>query len=161
MKMNTTIRLATIKDMPQVLNLIKELALFEKEPQAVEVKVEDLERDGFGANPEFTCFVAEIDNKIEGMALVYKRYSTWKGVALHLEDLIVNTDKRGLEIGTQLLDTVVKYGHEMGVKRINWEVLDWNKPAIDFYNKKGANIMQDWRVVHLNEQGIKNYISKL
>ena len=161
MKMNTCIRLATVKDMSQVLNLIKELALFEREPKAVEVTVEDLIKDGFGANPEFTCFVAEIDNKIEGMALVYKRYSTWKGVALHLEDLIVNTDKRGLGIGTQLLDTVIKYGHKIGVKRINWEVLDWNKPAIDFYHKKGANVMKDWRVVHLNEQGIKNYISKL
>ena len=161
MKMNTSVRLATKKDMPQVLNLINELALFEREPEAVELTVEDLVKDGFAANPEFTCFVAEINNKIEGMALVYKRYSTWKGVALHLEDLIVSTDKRGLGIGTQLLDTVVKYGHEIGVKRINWEVLDWNKPAIDFYDKKGAKVMQDWRVVHLNEQGIKNYISKL
>ena len=161
MKMNTSIRLATIKDMSQVLNLIKELALFEKESEAVEVTVDDLEKDGFGPYPEFTCFVAEINNKIEGMALVYKRYSTWKGVALHLEDLIVNADKRGLGIGTKLLDAVVKYGHEIGVKRINWEVLDWNKPAIDFYHKKGANVMKDWRVVHLNEQGIKNYISKL
>lgn len=156
-----TIRLATIEDMPQVLNLIKELALFEKEPDEVETTVEELEEDGFGKNPEFTCFVAEINNKIEGMALVYKRYSTWKGVALHLEDLIVSQDKRGLEIGTKLLDRVVKYGLEIGVKRINWEVLDWNQSAIDFYNKKGAKVMQGWRVVHLDEQGIKNYISKI
>ncbi len=159
--MKINIRLATKSDMPEVLNLIKELAHFEKEPDAVEVTVDELIRDGFGVNPEFTCFVAEMNNKIEGIALVYKRYSTWKGIALHLEDLIVRKDKRGSGIGTQLLDTVVKYGQELGVKRIVWEVLDWNKPAIDFYNKKEANIMEDWRVVHLDQQGIKNYISKL
>lgn len=159
--MENKIRLATINDMPEVLKLIKELAHFEKEPDAVEVTVEDLINDGFGTHPEFTCFVAEINGVIEGMALVYNRYSTWKGVALHLEDLIIRKDKRGLGLGTQLLDTVVKYGDEKGVKRINWEVLDWNKPAIDFYNKKGAKVMDDWRVVHLDEQGIKNYISKL
>ncbi len=159
--MNIIIRLASKKDMPEVLNLIKELAHFEKEPDAVEITVEELIKDGFGSNSEFTCFVAEMDNKIEGMALVYKRYSTWKGVALHLEDLIVRDNKRGSGIGTQLLDTVVKYANEIGVKRINWEVLDWNKPAIAFYDKKGAKVMEGWRVVHLDERGIKNYISKL
>lgn len=159
--MNVTIRLASKNDMPEVLNLIEELAHFEKEPDAVEVTVDELLRDGFGTNPEFTCFVAEMNNKIEGIALVYKRYSTWKGIALHLEDLIVRNDKRGLGIGTQLLNTVVKYGHELGVKRIVWEVLDWNKPAIEFYDRKGAKVKQDWRVVHLDEQGIKNYISRV
>ncbi len=159
--MNVTIRLANKNDMPEVLNLIKELAYFEKAPNAVELTVEELKNDGFGTYPEFTCFVAEIGNEIEGMALAYKRYSTWKGVALHLEDLIVRKNSRGMGIGTQLLDTVVKYGHEIGVKRINWEVLDWNRPAIDLYNKKGAKVMEDWRVVHLDELGIKNYISTL
>lgn len=147
--------------MPDVLNLIKELAHFEREPDEVEVTVEELIKDGFGANPEFTCFVAEVDKKIEGMALVYKRYSTWKGIALHLEDLIVRKNARGLGIGTKLLDTVVKYADEIGVKRINWEVLDWNTPAIEFYDKKGAIVKEDWRVIHLDEQGIKKYISKL
>lgn len=159
--MKVNIRLATKSDMSEVLNLINELAHFEKEPDAVEVTVDELMRDGFGTNPEFTCFVAELNNKIEGIALVYKRYSTWKGIALHLEDLIVRNDKRGSGIGTQLLDTVIKYGQELGVKRVVWEVLDWNKPAIDFYNKKGAKIMEEWRVVHLDQQGIENYISKL
>jgi len=95
------------------------------------------------------------------MALVYKRYSTWKGIVLHLEDLIVNKEKRGLQIGTKLLDRVVEYADELDVKRVVWEVLDWNQPAIDFYNKKGAKMMDDWRVIHLDEQGIKNYISKI
>ena len=159
--MNSRIRLATKKDMPKVLNLIKELAQFEMEPEAVEVTVQELIKDGFKDNPEFVCFVAEINNKIEGMALAYLRYSTWKGIVLHLEDLIIKQESRGSGLCTSLLDKVVKYGHEIGVKRISWEVLDWNKPAIDFYNKKGAYIKKGWRVVHLDEYGIKNYIAKI
>ncbi|GGK13845.1 N-acetyltransferase [Yeosuana aromativorans] len=159
--MTFTIRDAVKNDMPQVLKLINELAVFEKEPDAVEVTVDDLEQDGFGNNPAFHCFVAEVNNKIEGMALVYQRYSTWKGKTIHLEDLIVSEAMRGSGIGSALLDEVVKYAHHLGVKRINWEVLDWNEPAIVFYEKKGANVMRDWNVVHLDEQGIKNYISKL
>ncbi len=159
--MSITIRLATKKDMPDVLKLIKELAHFEKEPNAVDVTVDELQKDGFAGYPEFICFVAEINNNIEGMALAYKRYSTWKGVILHLEDLIVKKESRGLGIGTKLLDRIVLYGNKIGVKRISWEVLDWNKSAIDFYNKKGAHIKKDWRVVHLDQKGIKEYISKL
>lgn len=159
--MNFSIRQATKNDMPQVLQLIKALAEFEKEPDAVEVTVKDLEEDGFGKTPAFTCFVAEINSKIEGISLIYNRYSTWKGKAIHLEDLIVNTDFRGSGIGTALLDEVIKYGHKLGVKRINWEVLDWNEPAITFYEKKGAIVMRDWDVVQLSEAGIKNYIANL
>jgi len=159
--MNFTIRTATANDMPQVLNLIKELAFFEKEPQAVEVTVEDLQNHGFGKQPAFKCFVAEIQNTIEGIALVYKRYSTWKGIVIHLEDLIVNPKMRGLGLGTALLDEVVKYGYKLEVKRISWEVLDWNEPAISFYEKKGAKVLRDWDVAQLDEQGIKNYIFKI
>ena len=159
--MNFIIRKAEKKDMPQVLSLINQLAIFEKEPEAVELTLKDLETDGFGENPAFFCFVAEIDSKIEGIALCYYRYSTWKGKVVHLEDLIVNETMRGLGLGSALLDEVVKYGYSIGVKRINWEVLNWNEAAITFYKQKGAHIMNDWRVVHLNEEGIKNYISKL
>lgn len=154
-------RLATKQDMPRVLELIKELAVYEKEPDAVEVTVGMLESDGFGEHPKFTCFVVEVDGKVEGMALVYMRYSTWKGEVLHLEDLIVSQSQRGKNLGTKLLDQVVKYGKDLGVKRINWEVLDWNEPAIKFYEKKGANVMRDWDVVQLNEKGIENYLNKL
>ncbi|MCF6296186.1 MAG: GNAT family N-acetyltransferase [Flavobacteriaceae bacterium] len=159
--MDFIIRAATEKDMLQVLNLIKELALFEKEPNAVEITISDLQKDGFGDRPAFKCFVAEINNTIEGIALVYKRYSTWKGVVLHLEDLVVNPKMRGLGLGTALLDQVVKYGYSLGVKRISWEVLDWNEEAITLYEKKGAKVLRDWDVVQLDEQGIKNYISKI
>ncbi len=159
--MNLTIRKANKEDMPQVYLLIKELAHFEKEANAVEITVEDLQNDGFSKNPAFQCFIAEVNSKIEGIALVYNRYSTWKGKALHLEDLIVSKAMRGFGIGTALLDEVVKYGCLLGVKRINWEVLDWNEPAITFYEKKGAQVKRDWDVVHLNEQGIKDYISKI
>jgi len=159
--MDFTIRDATKKDMLQVLNLIKELALFEKEPNAVEINETHLQKDGFGKHPAFKCFVAEVNNNVEGIALVYQRYSTWKGVVLHLEDLVVNPKMRGFGLGTALLNEVVKYGQFLGVKRISWEVLDWNEGAITLYEKKGAKVLRDWDVVQLDEQGIKNYLSKI
>lgn len=147
--------------MPRVLELITELAIFEKEPNEVDVTVEDLKKDGFGVNPAFDCLVAEVDGCIQGIALTYMRYSTWKGKVLHLEDLIVSQDMRGSGLGTALLDRVVQYGHSLGVKRICWEVLDWNEPAITFYEKKGANVKRDWDVVHLDETGISKYIETI
>lgn len=147
--------------MAQVHHLINELAIYEKEPDAVEITVADLQNDGFGKHPAFHCFVAEVNQKVEGIALVYARYSTWKGKVLHLEDLIVSQHMRGTGIGSALLDEVVQYGHQLGVKRICWEVLDWNAPAINFYKRKGADVKRDWDVVHLNEYGIKNYIAAL
>jgi len=159
--MEYTIRKARIEDMEQVLNLVQELADFEKEPDAVEVTKDDLVKDGFGEQKMFQCFVAETEKGIVGIALVYPRYSTWKGPVIHLEDLIVSENMRGTGLGTALLDQVVKYGAELGVKRISWEVLDWNEPAIDFYEKKGANVLRDWDVVHLDEEGIKNYLKRL
>ena len=154
-------RLATKHDMPRVLELIKELAVFEREPSAVELSLADLEKDGFGEHPKFTCFVVEVGDKVEGMALIYPRYSTWKGQVIHLEDLIVSESCRGSGIGTILLDEVVKYAKALGVKRVSWEVLDWNEPAIKFYESKGANIMRDWDLVQLNEEAIDNYLNNL
>lgn len=158
---NVVIRTAQKEDMEQVLQLIKELAAFEKEPHEVEVSVEELQEDGFGQQPAFHCFVAEVERKIEGMALVYPRYSTWKGRTVHLEDLIVSENMRGTGIGSTLFSAVIQYGYKKGVKRIEWNVLDWNDPAIVFYEKNGAKILRDWDVVQLDEQGIKNYISNL
>ncbi|MCX2718841.1 GNAT family N-acetyltransferase [Lentiprolixibacter aurantiacus] len=155
------IREAVKADMPRVLELIRELAVFEREPDAVEVTAAQLEEDGFGSNIAFQSFVAEVEGKVGGMALVYPRYSTWKGVVLHLEDLIVTEAMRGMGLGEALLDRVVQYGSELGVKRISWEVLDWNTPAIDFYEKKGALLLRDWDVVHLDEEGIRNYLKNI
>ncbi len=159
--MNYTIRNAQAEDMPQVLGLIQELASFEKEEDAVEVSAQDLIKDGFGNHKLFHCFVAESDDEIVGMALVYPRYSTWKGPIIHLEDLIVTEKMRGSGLGTALLNEVVKYGNQLGVKRINWEVIDWNDPAIAFYESKGAKVMRDWDVVQLDEKGIKNYLNNI
>ena len=134
------------------------MADFEKEPNAVQITVSDLEKDGFGSNAKFNCFVAEIGNEIVGLALVYPRYSTWCGPTLHLEDLIVTKAKRAEGIGSALLRKVVHYGHSKGVKRISWEVLDWNDTAITFYEKKGARVFRDWNVVHLDHKGMKKFM---
>ncbi|MDB2606732.1 GNAT family N-acetyltransferase [Zobellia sp.] len=156
--MNYTIREAQGVDMPQVLALIKELAVFEKESNAVDVTVDDLIKAGFGEKKLFHCFVGEINNEIIGMALVYPRYSTWKGPVIHLEDLIVSEKMRGSGLGKALLKEVVQYGNNLGVKRISWEVLDWNEPAITFYEKNGARVMRDWDVVQLDEKGIQAFL---
>lgn len=152
------IRKATKNDMPSVLELIQELATFEKEPDAVVVTVDDLVRDGFSANPLFQCFVAEVENEIIGMALYYYRYSTWKGKTIHLEDLIVKENKRGTGAGFALYKEIIKQGKAENVRRIEWNVLDWNTPAIDFYEKSGARVLGDWRVVHMDETGIKQFL---
>jgi GNAT superfamily N-acetyltransferase len=159
--MEYTIREAISTDMPEVLSLIQELATFEKEKNAVEVTVDDLVRDGFGRKKLFHCFVGENEGTVVGTAIVYPRYSTWKGPVIHLEDLIVSEKMRGSGMGTALLDEVVKYGKQLGVKRINWEVLDWNEPAILFYEKKGAKVMRDWDVVQLDEDGMEHYLKNI
>jgi GNAT superfamily N-acetyltransferase len=153
------IRKATEKDMPYVLELIQELATFEKEPDAVVVTVADLVRDGFSEHPLFHCYVAEKENTIIGMALFYYRYSTWKGKTIHLEDLIIKANQRGTGAGFALYKEIIKQGKKDKVRRIEWNVLDWNTPAIDFYEKSGAKVLGDWRVVHMDENGIKNFIS--
>lgn len=159
--MNFTIREGKIEDMPSVLNLIKELAHFEKEADAVVISVVDLEKDGFGNSPLFKTFVAEVADEIVGMALFYPRYSTWKGPTIHLEDLIVKKNKRGLNIGSALYKKVIEYGYNLGVKRMEWVVLDWNTPAIEFYKKTGAHILDDWKTVQMDELAIKNYLETL
>lgn len=159
--MEFNIREAQSADMSEVLNLIRELAAFEKEDNAVEITVTDLVRDGFGGKKLFHCFIGEYDGRVVGAAIVYPRYSTWKGPVIHLEDLIVSEKMRGSGMGTALLDEVVKYGKQLGVKRINWEVLDWNEPAIKFYEKKGAKIMRDWDVVQLDQTGIDKYLDNI
>ena len=159
--MQYTIREAVQSDMPAVMSLIKELAAFERQPDAVEVQVEDLLEYGFGPGKRFHCFVGESAGKIVGMALIYPRFSTWKGPVIHLEDLIVTEAARGTGLGTALLEAVIRYSHAQGVKRVCWEVLDWNEPAIGFYESKGAKVLRDWDLVHLDAVGIQNIISNL
>lgn len=159
--MEFNIRKAIKTDMPAVLELIKELAAFEKEPDAVTMTVDTLEKEGFGESPLFTCFVAEVDGKIEGMALVYYRFSTWKGRTLHLEDLIVRENKRGTGLGNALYKRVISFAEEQGLNRVEWVVLDWNQHAIDFYERSGANILKDWYTVQMDTEGIKKFVEKI
>ena len=156
--MKEKIREARKEDMPAVLELIKELAAFENEPDAVITTVETLEKEGFGEHPLFKVFVAEIEGRIEGMALVYYRFSTWKGRTLHLEDLIVREEKRGTGLGNALYKKVIQYARSQGLKRVEWVVLDWNQHAIDFYERSGANILKHWYTVQMDENGITNYV---
>lgn len=156
--MSYTIRLASKEDMQDVHRLVTELAVFEKEPNAVEVTVEDLQRDGFSENPAFKAYVAEKDETIIGMALFYERYSTWVGKIIHLEDLIVTQEERGTGVGKALYTTLLKYAANEGVKRVTWEVLDWNQNAIDFYESTGATILEGWRVVHMKEKNLKKIV---
>jgi len=156
--MDYKIRKAEKKDLPQILELIKELAVFEKEPGAVEVDIKTLEYEGFGSNPLFTCFVAEVEDKIEGMALVYFRFSTWKGRTVHLEDLIVRENMRGTGLGSALYKKVIEFAVEKGVKRTEWVVLDWNKPAVDFYKRSGATVFDNWNTVQMDEKAMKNFV---
>ncbi|MDA8685711.1 GNAT family N-acetyltransferase [Robiginitalea sp.] len=158
--MSFTIRLACKEDMPEVFRLIHELAEYENEPDAVEVTAEQLELDGFGPDPKFQCFVGSKGNEIVGIALIYERYSTWKGRVIHLEDLIVTEAARGQGLGGALLTEVIRFAQESGIKRVNWEVLDWNTPAKAFYESRGAKIKSEWKVVHLEEQGIEDYLKK-
>ncbi len=144
--------------MPAVLSLIQELAVFEKEPDAVVVTVADLERDGFGEKSLFHTFVAEMNGEIIGMALYYNRYSTWKGKTIHLEDLIVKEAHRGTGAGLALYTEIIKQGKKDNVRRLEWNVLDWNEPAIRFYEKSGAKVLDDWRVVQMNEEGINRFL---
>lgn len=154
------IRKGEKNDMKAVLELIRELAVFEKEPDAVVVTVEDLERDGFSENPLFHTFVAKINNEIVGVALYYYRYSTWKGKTIHLEDLIVKEKMRGSGIGFALYSKIIEQGKKDKVRRIEWAVLDWNTPAIDFYKKSGAKVLDDWRVAQMDENGINEFLKR-
>ena len=156
--MDYTIRPAREADMADVLRLIHELAVFEKEPEAVEVTLEQLLADGFGTSPKYACLVGSRNGVIAGMALFYPRYSTWKGPVIHLEDLIVTESARGTGLGSALLTEVIRHAAGLGANRESWEVLDWNDPAIAFYEGRGAHVMREWNVVHLDEKGIAAYL---
>lgn len=152
--MQVNLREAQIADCPRLLELVHELALFEKAPQEVDVSLAEFEDAGFGAKPVWKAFVAEADNYIVGFALYYVRYSTWKGRRVYLEDLIVTEQWRGKGIGKLLFDRVVLETKELGFSGMVWQVLDWNQPAIDFYKKYEAGIEAGWLNASLSKQQI-------
>lgn len=150
--MQPNIRKGVKADLNRVLELITELAIYEKEPDAVEITVDDLVQNGFGKNPLFGLFVAEINNQIEGIALYYFKYSTWKGRCLYLEDIVVSENLRNHGLGKLLFDQVVKVAAIEKCKRMEWQVLKWNDPAIQFYTKKyQASLDGEWFNGRLNE----------
>ncbi|MGB0895837.1 MAG: GNAT family N-acetyltransferase [Flavobacteriaceae bacterium] len=153
--MNYNIREVQQKDLTAVLQLIQELADYEKALDEVSISLEELSKDY--ANNLFRCLIAECEGQIIGMALFYNRYSTWKGKTIHLEDLIVTKDCRGKGVGKALLDAVVGLAKKENLRRVEWNVLDWNTPAITFYKNVGANILKSWYVVQLDENGIELY----
>ena len=156
--MSFTIRKGVENDMQSVHNLITELAVFEKEPEAVEITVNNLIEDGFSENPKFNIFVAEEENKVIGIALFYERYSTWKGKTIHLEDLIVTKSRQKIGAGKALYTAVLKYAFDNDFNRVAWEVIDWNKNAIEFYKSTGATYLNDWSVVQMNKENLAKFI---
>ena len=142
--MTVTIRRAEKKDCPRMLELIKELAEYERAPNEVTVSPDHFEESGFGKNPVWWAFVAEEDGFIQGFALYYVRYSTWKGQAMYLEDIIVTEKMRGKQIGRMLFERLFEEAKEKGWNRIVWQVLDWNEPAINFYKKYNSNFDSGW-----------------
>ena len=142
--MSIEIRIGTKTDIPFALNLVKELAAYEKAPNEVEVTIEEMTEWGFGADKQFDFFIATDNNVIVGLALYYFKYSTWKGKCLFLEDIIVTESQRGKGLGKLLFDKVVQVAKNMKVRRMEWQVLDWNTPAIEFYKKYDSTLDGEW-----------------
>lgn len=142
--MEIIIRKAVKTDCARMMELIQELAVYEKAPDEVTVTLSHFEESGFGANPVWWAFVAEVQGVVIGMALYYVRYSTWKGQRMYLEDILVTEDMRGQKIGSLLFDALIAEAKEKRFNGMNWQVLDWNEPAINFYKKYNANFDPEW-----------------
>lgn len=151
------IRKATREDVPDVLRLVKELAAYEREPDAVVATEADFARDGFGDSPLFQVHVAIHDGAIIGFALWFVTYSTWEGRGcLYLEDLYVRPEFRGKGAGIALMKTLAKETVDRGYTRFVWQVLDWNEPSITFYERLGANVMREWLTTRLAGSALAN-----
>jgi GNAT superfamily N-acetyltransferase len=142
--MQQMIRKGRKEDIGRVLELIKELAIYEREPDAVVVTEEELIKDGFGQNPAYGLFVAEWEGEIVGIALYYFRYSTWNGRVMYLEDLVVTVSHRGKGLGKKLLNAIIQEADKTNCRLTVWQVLDWNEPSIEFYKKIGADLDEEW-----------------
>ena len=140
----TTIRIGKKEDLPHVLELVKELAAYERSSPEVVNTVALMEDDGFGKDPIFGFFVAESNSTIVGISLYYWRYSTWKGKRLYLEDIVVTENHRGSGIGKLLFDRTLQHSLDQNCSGMMWQVLDWNEPAINFYKKYGSKMDGEW-----------------
>ena len=150
MNYNIEIRRAEKADCPRMLELVKELAEFERAPEQVTVDIAHFEESGFGSNPVYWAFVAESESVIVGFALYYIRYSTWKGQRMYLEDILVTESWRGRKVGKMLFDRLIIEAREKELHGITWQVLDWNEPAINFYKKYNAEIDGSWLNAAIN-----------
>ncbi|MDR3694906.1 GNAT family N-acetyltransferase [Mucilaginibacter sp.] len=155
--MNIQLRIAKKEDCPRLLELVKELALFERAPEEVTVTLQEFEDAGFGEKPVWKAFVAEVDGFIVAFAVYYVRYSTWKGCRMYLEDLIVTEEMRGKGVGKLLFDRLIVEAKEMGFNGMSWQVLDWNEPAIGFYKKYDAGIEAGWLNGALSREQLLNF----
>jgi len=142
--MDIKIRPAVKEDCHRMMELIHELAVYEKAPAQVIVTYDHFVESGFGEKPVWWALVAEVDGKVEGMALYYIRYSTWKGQRLYLEDLVVAENKRGHKIGSLLFDALIEEAKAKDFKGMNWQALDWNEPALHFYKKYNSEFDPEW-----------------
>lgn len=158
MKVPTTVRLGGKEDLPRVLELIKELAEYERASHEVINTVEQLEQDGFGSQPIFGFFVAENERGIVGLSLYYWRYSTWKGKRLYLEDIIVTEKERGAGIGKLIFDRTMKKALEENCSGMMWQVLEWNEPSIKFYKKYGTKLDDEWTNCSLERSQIESLL---
>lgn len=150
-----TIRSATLADIPLMHSLVRALAEYEREPHSVQITEEQLRHDGFGPQPYYECLISEHDGKPTGFALYFPIYSTWQGPSLHLEDLFVLPEFRGKGIGKALLNQVAAAAVKRGCVRLQWDVLDWNQPAIDFYHSIGAVMLPDWRRMRMTGEALQ------
>jgi len=155
--MKISLRKAVKTDVPEILDLIRELALYERAPEEVTITAEDLENDGFGSNPIFEVILAFDNEQLLGMAFYYYSYSTWKGKCLYLEDIIVKEQFRGNKVGKTLFEAVIKKAKEVNAKRMHWQVLDWNEPAINFYKKYDTTLDNSWINGKLTEKQIQDF----
>jgi GNAT superfamily N-acetyltransferase len=154
--MSITIRTALKADCSRLLELIRELADYERAPEEVTVSLEEFEEAGFGENPVWKAFVAEENGIIHGFGLYYVRYSTWKGCRMYLEDLLVTEKMRGKGLGKLIFDRLIEEAKEKNFKGMTWQVLDWNDPAINFYEKYNAEFDSGWINVSLSKDQIDN-----
>ncbi|KRT14060.1 GNAT family acetyltransferase [Pedobacter ginsenosidimutans] len=155
--MDFNIRFATTEDCPRILELINELAVYERAPEEVTVSLDHFIDAGFGKNPVWKAYVAEVNNTIVGFALYYTRYSTWKGCRLYLEDFIVTEEFRGKGLGKVLFEKVIEEAKNGNYSGMVWQVLDWNEPAINFYNKYKAHLESGWLNAAFSKEQIKAF----